>query len=965
MDALTSDETGTLDLIPESEHSALPSSSSAPQAGFWRRIDLGWVPVVLMTLFVVQPLWQSGLPGTADAPIHYYRTVEFAASYAPGIVYPRWAPHLAYGYGVPYWIFVPPLPYILPLPFWAVGFSLEISWKIVIALMALAYAWGAYLFVRDRLGSAAGTVAAAVYLFAPFALRELLLYGGNYPQYLAIGLFPWLLWSAGRLVRTGGWRYCLLTTIVLGALILSHLFHALVMVPVAGVYALLLWGLDGTWSRPGSATAPRIRTWRRLVVIIVGFAAGLAWSAFFWLPALVEREWTHAVEERYLEVSPLSLRFLDLEELLALPQALDRACANPWVPFALGPVTLLLVAAGVGRLIRARDCRSARRMGGFFLGVAALGTFMTLPQSLWLWLHVPFLAVAEFPWRMLGLVNVCLAFLAALALAPLAPPSSPAGRPVARPARDLFAIPAVLAVLLGSMVYLYPFRPFAHYGERLADLAAFELQTRTIGLTTLGEYVPRWVERMPRSSPLAEALKRGVPPHSLEKLDRAQLPEGVEARRLERSAVHERYEFESLQPFRARFLTFYFPGWEAQLDGQPLAISAEPGSGLIVLDIPAGKHTLLLTFKDTPLRAGANLVSICAAIGLLLVSLWHVRLWLRRNMPEAKAGSSIRPGTHMTVGGLSAALLIVFLLKVGVVDPHTTWFRQHSPPGQVSGVQHPMQVDLDGRFWLLGYDLERDQVRQGDAVRVVLYWQARRHTSVNYRSFVHLDAPHDQRTWAISDNFHPGDVTAQIELPTSTWDTEHYVRDEHMLFIPRAVPPTVFHLRAGLYDPANGMRVPLAVGGDTILLQPLQVTRGQGLRLDDLPHRCDYRLGEGIYLRGYAWDAPGRTLTLYWQADPAPQEEVVVFVHLLDERGHRVWGADSPPLGGWYPMQEWQRGEIVTDPRPLALPALPSGQYTVGVGLYRRETIQRLPVYDAAGQPLPGDIIPLMTLTVP
>ena len=923
-----------------------------------------------MTLFVVQPLWQPGLPGTADAPIHYYRTVEFVASYAPGIVYPRWAPHLAYGYGVPFWIFVPPLPYLLPLPFWAVGFSLEISWKIVIALMALAYALGAYLFVRDWLGSAAGMVAASVYLFAPFALRELLLYGGNYPQYLAIGLFPWMLWSAGRLARFGGWKYVLLTAAVLGALILSHLFHVLVMVPVAGGYALLIWWLGVPVSHQEGAPAFRssgvagsrhgARTWRRLALVGTGFAAGLAWSAFFWLPALIERKWTHAVEERYLDVSPISLRFLDAHELLALPRALDEACANPWVPFALGTITLFLAAVGVGRLIRHRSDGAAGALGWFFLMVAALGVFMTLPQSLWLWLHVPFLAVAEFPWRMLGLVNVCLAFLAALA-----PSSSLAEQHVARPARDLFAIPAVLAVLLGSMVYLYPFRPFAHYGERLADLAAFELQTRTIGLTTLGEYVPRWVERMPTSSPLAEALKRGVPPQSLEKLDRVQLPEGVEARRLEYSAVHERYAFESPQPFRARFLTFYFPGWEAQLDGQPLAVSVEPDCGLIVLDIPAGKHTLLLTFGDTPLRVGANLVSICAAIVLLLVSLWRVRLWLRRNMPEAKAGSSIRPGTHAAVGGLSAALLVVFLLKVGVVNPHTTWFRHRSPAGQVSGVQHPMQVDLDGRFWLLGYDLERDQVRQGDAVRVVLYWQAQRDISINYRSFVHLDAPYDQRTWAISDNFHPGDVTAQIELPTGTWDTQHYVRDEHVLFVPRAVPPLLFHLRAGLYDPANGMRVPLAMGGDTILLQPLQVTRGQGLRLDDLPNRCDYRLGEGIYLRGYAWDASGRTLTLYWQAQQAPEGEVVVFVHLLDERGERMWGADSPPLGGVYPIAAWQRDEIVADPRPLALPQLPAGRYTIAVGLYRRETIRRLPVYDAAGQPLPGDIIPLMTLTVP
>ncbi|MGQ9786593.1 MAG: 6-pyruvoyl-tetrahydropterin synthase-related protein [Anaerolineae bacterium] len=963
-------------MIPKLERSTFQSSNNvALKANFWRRIDLGWVPVVLMTLFVVTPLWQPGLPGTADAPIHYYRTVEFVASYAPGLIYPRWAPHLAYGYGIPFWIFVPPLPYILPLPFWAAGFSLEISWKIVVALIALAYALGAYLFVRDWLGVAAGVLAAAVCLFAPFALRELLLYGGNYPQYLAIGLFPWLLWSVGRLARFGGWKYVLLTAAVLGSLVLSHLFHALIMAPVAVGYALLIWWLGAPASRLESALVSRfpdisisqhsIRTWRRFAVIGMGFVAGLAWSAFFWLPALIEREWTHAVEEHYLDVSPISLRFLDAHELLALPQALDKACANPWVPFALGPVVLFLVVAGVGRLIHRRPRSPEGVLGWFFLAVAALGVFMTLPQSLWLWLHVPFLAVAEFPWRMLGLINICLAFLAAMTLAPFA--TSPGSSQVhtTRGTFDLLAGAAVLAVLLGSMVYLYSFRPFAHYGERLADLAAFELHTRTIGLTTLGEYVPRWVEHMPTSSSLAEALKRGLLPQSLEKLDRAQLPKGVVVRRLEHSAVHESYYFESPQPFRARFLTFYFPGWEAQLDGHPLPISIEPGSGLIVLNVPAGKHTLLLTFGDTPLRFGASLISMFSAVVLLLVSMWYLGLWVRRSARGTKVGIPIQPRAHKVVWGLSGALLMVFLLKIWVIDPHTTWFRHHSPPGQVSGVQHPMRVDLDGRFWLLGYDLERDQVAQGSAVRVVLYWQALQDISINYRSFVHLDAPYDQRTWAISDNFHPGDVTAQIELPTGTWDTQHYVRDEHVLFVPRAVPPVAFHLRAGLYDPASGVRVPLRDGGDTILLQPLQITRGDGLRLDDLPNRCDYRLDVGIYLRGYAWDAPGRTLTLYWQADQAPEGEVVVFVHLLDEHGERVWGADSPPLGGLYPMQRWQKNEIVADPRPLALPALATGRYTIAVGLYWRESAQRLPVYDAVGESVPGAIIPLMILTVP
>ena len=966
-------------------------AADAPPAGVQRRVDAALpaaatlAAAAVLALFVIQPLWQPGLPGTADAPIHFYRTLEFASSYAPGILYPRWAPHLAYGYGVPFWVFVPPLPYILPLPFWAAGLSLEASLKATVMLTALGYALGAYLFVRDRLGARAGLVGAAVYALAPFALREVLLYGGNYPQYIAIGLFPWILWAVGRLGRRDSWLNFALTAVLFGAVILSHLFHALVLAPVAAAYALVLW-LSG---------CRELRSLRSLAATAAGLGLGLAWTAFFWLPALVERQWTHAVEDRYLDVSPITLRFLDARELLALPQPLDAASANPWAPLTLGPVILLLAAVGFAAMLRRRSW-AVVGSGMFFLAVTAICVFMMLPASLWLWLNLPFLAVAEFPWRLLGLANLCLGFLAGGVCLP-----SHSNR--CRVSRSLWARVwgvreslAILAVLLGSAVYLYPVRPFERYGERLADLAAFELSTRTTGLTTLGEYLPHWVEKMPASSPLAEALASGAPPDTIEKLDRTLLPAGARAQRLQHTAAGEAYRVESRQAFQARFLTFYFPGWQAELDGRPAPITTEAETGLITVSVPAGSHELGLWFADTPLRRAADATSIAAAGVLVLVSLWRgARRVLRsprslrgrRDAKEQGAGSrkqearseergarSEKRGALLTTlcsllstSYVAVILLAVFLLKVLLIDPHTGWFRRQSPPGQVIGAQHDLRLDLDGRFWLLGYDLSSEQVSQGGTLQVVLYWQAQALTSTNYRPFVHLDAPTDERTWAISDNFHPGDATAQIDLPTGTWDMTHYVRDEHRLLIPPDVPPVAFNLRAGLYDPETGARVPLSDGSDTVALQRVRVMPGRGLRPDELPNRTDYRLGENIRLLGYAWDDAGRALTLYWQTERPQTVEVVVFVHLLDPQDNLAWGADAPPLGGLYPATAWQPGSVVADPHSLSSPAAGGpapGTYTLAVGMYDPTTVARLPVTDAAGQPAPGDAIRLMTLTV-
>jgi len=575
---------------------------------------------------------------------------------------------------------------------------------------------------------------------------------------------------------------------------------------------------------------------------------------------------------------------------------------------------------------------------------------MMLPLSNWVWTHAPFLAVAEFPWRLLGLTNLSLAFLAGAGV-----------RLIPVRGRTAFALLAVLAVILGAAVYLYPPHPFVRYGETVADMARYELATQTIGTTTLGEYLPRWVEEVPTGSPLAEALSQG---ESVEKLDRATLPAGATARLLGRTAVSDSYSFDSPQPFRARFFTFYFPGWRAYLDGKPTEIAVEAGTGFITVPIPSGRHELHLQFIDTPLRAASNALTRMTLTAVILVSLWR---GARRRPPSTvrrqRPASSLQPlaFSHLL---FATGLIGLLLVKSLLVDPHTDWFRRQSPPDRVLGVQHPLRVDLDGRFWLLGYDLSREAVAQGGVLRVVLYWQAQQSLSTNYRSFVHLDAPTDRRTWAGSDNFHPGDATAQMDIPTSTWDRTHYVRDEHILRIPPEVPPVRFDLRAGLYDPDTGRRLPIVgEGDDTITLQSVQVVAGRGLRPADVPHPVNYRLGEHIRLLGYDWDPTGAELTLYWQSDQPLATDYVVFVHLLDAAGNRVWGADAPPLGGLYPTSAWEPGLIVADPRPLLPGDLPPGEYTLAVGMYHPDTLVRLPVTDAAadadGRPVADNVIRL------
>ena len=119
---------------------------------------------------------------------------------------------------------------------------------------------------------------------------------------------------------------------------------------------------------------------------------------------------------------------------MAWIEPLDSRAANPYVPLTLGVITLLLAGLGLIAALRFlieffRFKRSVLKITQpvnrsllkplliiFFALIAAASTFMTLPSSQPVWELVTILQVAEFPWRMLGLANLGLAFTTAAAV---------------------------------------------------------------------------------------------------------------------------------------------------------------------------------------------------------------------------------------------------------------------------------------------------------------------------------------------------------------------------------------------------------------------------------------------------------------------------------------------------------------------------------------------------------------------
>lgn len=130
----------------------------------------------------------------------------------------------------------------------------------------------------------------------------------------------------------------------------------------------------------------------------------------------------------------------------------------------------------------------------------------------------------------------------------------------------------------------------------------------------------------------------------------------------------------------------------------------------------------------------------------------------------------------------------------------------------------------------------------------------------------------------------------------------------------------------------------------------VMVFRADGLVHDvpaqpDIP--LDMQLGGKLKLAGYSRQISpeGLHLILFWEVLSVLGADYTTFVHVRDSSGNTVAQADIQPLAGTYPTSRWQPGEIVTDEILLPLPPdLPPGTYRLLVGMYRWDTLQRLPV---------------------
>jgi hypothetical protein len=868
-------------------------------------------------------------PQGDDLRLHIYRIPLLNSQWASGVLFSRWQPDLIYGYGSPLFTFYPPLSaYLLTLLYWLVGQQAGVAINLLFALCLLLGAVGMFGLGRTLVGEAGGLLATAVYTLSPHVAAQI--YSrGSISNSLALGLVPLVAWLILRVAKRPSARRTAVAAVGLALLMLSHTAASFLLLG-----PLLVWGVVATAVFGKNSVR---RPWLALFGL---FGLGLALSAFAWLPALSEIQYTkYAAEAGKVNYAAHFTTLWDW------PGQTVNEMRGAYLPKTVGLMTLLLGAGGTAvsglslwRWRKEQGKRPFPKLNALFFSAGVIGwvvLFLTTPASSWVWWLVAPLRGLQFPWRLLDVPAFFLP-LAGLSLLGLftEQDSVKSKKYSVSSGQHLIVGVVVLFAYVNLIPYLYPPRQ-RDLPERptLADVTAVQQKYHIIGLTAWGEYSDASVAAWPPApafsgadagATVADKLLTAVPQNTFTLT--------------EATPWYAVWQVENEQPKTLTWAIHTFPGWQAWLDGEPLPVTPDE-NGRLQLTLPAGSHTLELRFGRTPVRWLADFLSVAGLLLCLLLGL------------KKQKGVENRPPQSLHASAaplLLAVLALLLLVKVGWLDRFSSPLVLQPENGRIPGIPAPPSGNFGDEIQLVGVETEFPN-------RLTLYWQALRPPSQPYKvALTLLDGKGIPQQTVF--NATPGYSV------TNYWPAGQLVRDAYILPLPEAAPAG-YTVQLSLLQIDNEFPLSLMddLGNTTMVVGRLkQPPPETAVPSQAIPIGTQF--GDSIVL-SHAVVPDTISLqeplefTLFWQSEAAPTSptgdsrtrgqavtaDYTVFAHLLTLDGEFVAGQDGQPLDGLYPTSFWERGEVVADGRSWFVD-VPPGEYQLQVGLYLLETGERLPV---------------------
>lgn len=519
------------------------------------KIHKGLTIVLIVALIGGAALFLPGYIPTHDGEFSIIRIWQFAKVLGDGNLIPRWAPDLNSTYGVPLFTFYYPLPYVIGSFFHFLGWSLVDSFKLTLALALLGTTFFSFLWLRKLFGLTSAVIGTLVLLSTPYLWVDLYVRG-------SVGEVLAIMWAIAVLASVEHKKPRLVAFAVAG-LILSHNIIAMLFFPVLIAYSSL-----------------------RNKRIITMFVWGLMVSAYFWVPALIERQYVEGL-------SNFDFRdhFISVAQLI-IPSWGTGFSRAGWpadeMSQQLGVGVLASVLLAFVTLRKEREQIIKKLLFGAFT-VFGITCALLIEQSIPLWQSLAPLRVIQYPWRFLSFFVPLGALFA--------------GYAAMRLKRKWIMVVLVGFAFLISFNYM---RPVVY--EPRSDAYYLSRREFTDGTTTVGNsFSTRWAPW--RKERPKERVERKTGDATVS--------------RLQENANMYSFDLVVHTQSMLRIHVNYYPGWELFINKQPARV--QEADGMIAFGVDPGNHNVQLRFRETLLRKVANLTSILGLFWLLVSAILDQR----------------------------------------------------------------------------------------------------------------------------------------------------------------------------------------------------------------------------------------------------------------------------------------------------------------------------------------------------
>lgn len=527
--------------------------------------------IIVTSIYSLRDLFKQGFYTSHDGPHQVVRLYYFDQAVRDRQIPPRWISNLLNGYGYPLFIFSYHLPWFIAEPFRLFGFSVFSSIKITFILGFLLSGITMYLWQKEMFGRLAAFVGMAVYLFAPFRFSNIFVRAAIgdatvfiFPPLLFLSLYKL---SEKKRIDT---KWIIVGGFSLSGILLSHAMVSLFYIIAFWLFVIFYFIIK--------------RKIFFLASSIFMFILSFAFSSYYFLPSLIERNFTRFADT--INVTYALENFVKFRDLLYSTWGYGMMKATEGaMSLQVGIVQWCSVLLSVFFLTRViykhKTNKRIHYVGFYFLFIFIFSIILMLPISKFIWISLSKIANVDFPWRILSLVIFAASVLSGYVIASI---NSKKYR-------------VILGLVLITLSF-YTNRNHLRINQVLDWPQEFYLKLERT-TNTYDEYTPKWAS-----------------------IDVSKKPEDIIEFSDTKSQINVITEKTNLLAFsidasekgKARINKIYYPGLVLTRNDQLEDFQYKNSGGLIEFTVPKGFNSYKLVFKNTFLRTIANVISLLSVI---------------------------------------------------------------------------------------------------------------------------------------------------------------------------------------------------------------------------------------------------------------------------------------------------------------------------------------------------------------